>query len=203
METDFGPSPVTEPERDEKFWSRNLIETSQRTQADTVALATWSEHCYREIGIEPQIVWKNIERVVDSIQPVLNKNTHNSTPSIFKRAAALTLAFIEVSPLDGSMVGSAIGERLTRLTNHQNSIVVFEFCRQILHGAKLIHSEGEFAGKEFILEKKIAVSQHFYCDLIFALGCEGREGRSFHSFALLYEALAFKGNPTASYKETV
>lgn len=198
------PAPLIEPKHDEAFLSRNLLlNPVWKTEADVVTLATWSEKWYREVGIEPLINWKNVEKAIDNVQPILNKNTHNATPSIFKRAAALTLAFMEVSPLDQSMAGSRIEDMLTNLNNHQNAIVVFEYCRRCLQGAKLIHSEGKFAGREFILKNKIAVSRHFYRDLIFALGCEGRDSRSFHAYALLYESLAYKSNPGVSYEETV
>jgi hypothetical protein len=191
-------------ERDQKFWSRNLLTTNDPiSTADVTTLATWSEKYYRDVGIEPLVIWRNFERVVENVQSILNKNVRNASPSVFKRAAALTVAFTEAAPLSQSMSDGKLSSRLTSLNNHQNSIVVFDYCRRCLHGATLTHSEGEFKGKTFPLNKRIELSRHFYCDLIFTLGCEGRESRSYHLLTLLYETLAFKANPEASYKLTV
>ena len=168
---------------------------------DIVTLGTYSESFYKRVGVEPVIVWKKFESVTNEIPSILNRNTGASNPSVFKRAAAFTIAFIKTSPLDQVFPPNKFPKKLTEIGNHQNAIVAFEYCRQCLHNASYLKKE---SGKtEMVtLKNKIKLSAHFYYDIIFAIS-ELKTDSPFHFLALNYELMAYKSNKGASYLEVM
>ncbi|MDR3458066.1 MAG: hypothetical protein P4N60_11510 [Verrucomicrobiae bacterium] len=168
---------------------------------DVVTLATYSEEFYKAAGIEPALVWKKFEYIVNDIPSILNKNTCAASPSVFKRAAALTIAFIATSPLDQTLSIQKFG-KLTEIGNHQNAIVAFEYCRQCLHQASYIKKFDGQPEQTVTLKKKIRLSAHFYYDLIFAIS-QLKTDASFHFLALNYELMVYKANKGASYPEKI
>jgi hypothetical protein len=128
----------------------------------------------------------------------LTKNLNIETPSVFKRAAALTVAFIVNSPLDKNFSGGTIGEKLTCIKNHQNAIIGFEYCRDALRGAVITPKDRP----PFTLERPITISAHSYRDIIHAFSHIENHSFCFHSTAVLYEQLCYKSNPKASDPET-
>ena len=145
---------------------------------DVVTLGTFSEGFYKRFDLEPDLYWKKFEGIVSEIPSILNRNTGASTPSIFKRASAFTIAFIKQSPLDQTLPPDAL-PRLSEIGNHQNAIVAFEYCRQCLHGATLVKIESGKDPQTVILNEKIKVSAHYYYDMIFAIAAIKSE-EAFH-----------------------
>lgn len=135
--------------------------------------------------------------VLSEMTTQLTKNLNIETPSVFKRAAALTMAFIVKSPLDRNFSGSTIAEDLICIKNHQNAIIGFEYCRDALRGSLIMPKQRE----PFTLEKPITLSPHFYRDLIHAFSHIEDHSFCFHSTALIYESLCYKANPKASDPE--
>lgn len=190
---------------DARFSTRNILDQdltkpSEHLAADVTTLATFAEGAYSRVGIKPEIIWSNLEDVVTGIPTILNRNTNASTPSVFKRAAALTIAFIMCSPLDQPFPQDKFPIKLGKIINHQNAIVVFEYCRQCLHKSTYIMTEGLDRGRVVVLKNKIKASHHFYYDTIHAIA-NIKDDTSFHFISLLYETLAYKANKRASYPE--
>src|ERR1039458_9543518 len=142
------------------FASRNILaqdltKPSEHLAADVTTLATYSEGAYQRLGIEPAIIWKKFEDVLNAIPTILNRNTNVATPSVFKRAAALTIAFIQCSPLDQPFPQDRFPIKLGKIINHQNTIVAFEYCRQCLHKSIYIMTDGQDRGRTVVLKRKI------------------------------------------------
>ena len=125
---------------------------------DVVTLATYAEGFYKRMGVEPALIWKKFENIINEIPSILNRNTRANTPSVFKRAAAFTIAFIKTSPLDQTFPPTRFPKKLTEIGNHQNAIVAFEYCRQCLHGATCVKNEPGKAEETVILKRRIKVS---------------------------------------------
>jgi len=192
---------------DLKFARRNILTNPHlgardHISADVVTLGTFSEGFYNRLQITPELVWKDFESIISEIPPILNRNTAAASPSIFKRAAALTISFIQHSPLNQPFPKTSFPEVLTEITNHQNAIVAFEYCRQCLHEASYDLRQAGGTPKTITLKSRIALSDHFYYDLIHGIS-NIKSDTSFHFIALLYESLAYKANKGASYPEVV
>jgi hypothetical protein len=102
------------------FSKRNLLEKdltkpSESPASDVVTLATFSEGFYRRFRVEPAIIWKKFEDLINDIPSILNRNTNAPTPSVFKRAAAFTIAFIGNSPLDQPIPAERFPVKLTEI----------------------------------------------------------------------------------------
>ena len=165
--------------------------------ADAVNLTKWCGRFYTRIKIPTEIEQSKISGVLAEMSSQVSKNTNIETPSVFKRAAGLTMAFMVKTPLTRNFSGSTIGKDLLRIENHHNAIASFEYCRFALEGAILRPAERT----EFVLKKPIAVSEHFYRDLIHALSRIKDRSYCFHATALLYESLCYKANEGASDPE--
>ncbi len=191
---------------DRKTSTKSILEHEAGDQKffcqDVVVLATFSECCYKRIGIEPALIWKKFEYIVNDIPSILNRNTGATNPSVFKRAAALTIAFIATSPLDQIFQSNKFPKKLAEIGNHQNAIVIFEYCRQCLHNACYLKEEKGKPVEMVQLKRKIKLSAHFYYDMIFAIS-NIKTDASFHFLALNYELMAYKANKGASYPEKI
>ena len=193
---------------DAKFASRDVLardflKPNDHLAADVVTLGAYSETFYNRFGIRPGIVWKKFEDVINEIPSILTRNTDASTPSVFKRSSAFTIAFIKISPLEQPFHTKHFQSPLTGITNHQNAIVAFEYCRQILHGSSYVmKSDDKNHERTVILNKRIKVSAHFYYDTIHAVS-NIKDDTSFHFISLLYESLAYKSNRLACYPEVI
>ncbi len=181
---------------------KDLRQPNEHLGADVTTLATFSEGFYWRLKIQPAIIWKKFEDVINEIPSVLNRNTNAPTPSVFKRAAAFTIAFIIHSPLDQPFPAKSFPQKLTKITN-QNAIVAFEYARQCLHESSYVMVDDvKNPGRKVTLKNKIKVSAHFYYDTIHAIS-NIKSVESFHFISLFYESLAYKSNRRACYPEVL
>lgn len=165
------------------------------------------KHCqdlYEDFGCgKVEVASHRLWRVLSNIQPILSRNAATPNPSLFKRSAAFTISFMEFPPLDIPFINGTLPKNITGISNHHNAIAAFEFCRRaLLNGEilKRVPSKKEFQSE--ILKNPIKVSQHFYWDTIHAISTIDCD-TNFHVLSLLYEALAYKDNPNASYPTVV
>ena len=183
--------------------AQDLTKPSPNLGSDVVTLATFSEGFYHRLNIKPTLIWKKFEDVINEIPSILNRNTNATTPSVFKRATAFTIAFIKNSPLDQPFATGIFPPKLAKIINHQNAIVAFEYTRQCLHKSTYVMvDDPKNPGRKVILKNKIKVSAHFYYDTIHAIS-NIKDDTSFHFISLLYESLAYKANRRACYPEVV
>jgi hypothetical protein len=112
--------------------------------------------------------------------------------SPFKKVAAFTTNFVSSKPILTPFPESIFGA----LATHQNAILAYALSVDALEGAII---KCDKRGKEIHLTERIKISQHFWQDLIVALS----SCTPVHHFAcvsLIYESLAYKANPAASYE---
>lgn len=189
---------------DGAFASRNVIfsegggAADTRTSEDIVVIGTFSNRYYAKLGIDFKPSWSKFYTVFDRMSSILSKNTSIKSPSVFKRCSAFTIAFVQVAPLKQSFE-KRIDKQLASTNNHQNSIVAFAYARQCLANAQFQHPPG----KTVVLNNKIKLSRHYYCDLIHAISAIEDNASDFHLLSLIYESLSYRANPTASDPETV
>jgi hypothetical protein len=124
---------------------------------------------------------------------------HLKQPSIFKKASLFTLHFLLNNPIAVELPDGWYPEEVSHL-NAQNAILVFEICRQSLHGAIIHGTDGE----DKILKIKITPSKHQLVDIIKSFATIPPVPAAYDAFsrllALLYESLAYEFNPTCRYK---
>jgi len=196
--------------------------------SDTLNICDWCEYFYGENGTPVKAGSINrtvIFSVLNQMETILSRSFGCNAPSVFKRAAAITIAFIVLSPLKKPLSGGKLNKQLAGIKNHQNAIIPFEYCRFNLHGAKINKTDpsNPKLKKTIQLKKPIKISGHYYWDLIHflsAIDCRAyndgvgevvRRGSDsetdkklipiIHSLALLYESLCYKANSKASYPE--
>jgi hypothetical protein len=172
---------------------------------DITFLKQHCENLYEDFGCtKVEVGSHRLWRVLANIQPILSRNAATPNPSLFKRSAAFTIAFMEYPPLDYPFIGGGLPKTITSISNHHNAIAAFEFCRRALITGEILKrvpgKKKEF--KSEILSRPIKVSQHFYWDTIHAISTINSD-TCFHTLSLLYESLTYKDNPDASYPQIV
>ncbi len=114
--------------------------------------------------------------------------------SPFKMVAHFATHFVAASPILEGILSAEFGE-ISKLPNHQNAIIAYEIGADSLHGAEIIRGDGS----KIILENRIHLSKHSYCDVIDALGILVPVNH-FKLVSVLFEQLAYRANPDASYE---
>ena len=165
---------------------------------DLANLRTFIDVFYKQHEKQSGADFPTLLRAHEFSWRVLQSNVGITTPSVFKRASAFTLGFMQESPLTEKMPANFFAEEIQKVShidNHQNAVIAFEYARACLFTAT--YSRG---GEQVTLETAIAVSAHFYADLIHSLTTlpkkRSAEPASFHEMALLYESLSYQWNPT-------
>jgi hypothetical protein len=117
--------------------------------------------------------------------------------SPFKKAANFFVWFVAAKPILDEFPDSIITSDLKRIVNHQNVILAYHMAVDCLHGAQLHKNGGRIT-----LDRKIRVSQHFFHDFVEAYSA-ATPVSDFKQVSLLFEQLAYKANPGASYEEII
>ena len=128
----------------------------------------------------------------EKIHVLLEQFWPYTTPSIFKKAAAFTIAVADSDPIVPSFEKLSIA----KIDGHQNVYLAFQFVRLMLHKAEII---GTRLPNNTLLDNKIEVSGHYLYDFIKTVATADRkiDYTLFNSVALIYESLAYQKNPTA------
>jgi hypothetical protein len=114
--------------------------------------------------------------------------------SPFKKVAAFTANFVAAKPIQTPFPVEQFGTMATK----QNAIIAYALSIDALHGAELQRRDG----KKIILTERIVVSHHYWQDLITVIQ-DCVLSQHFQMLSLVYESLAYRWNPTASYEPTV
>ena len=117
--------------------------------------------------------------------------------SPFKKVARFYCMFIAQRPILSAFGVEQVGEEIAQMENHQNVMVAYDIAVTCLHGATINRQDGDF-----VLEHKIQLSKHSYTDLIQASRSVTPQSH-FHIMAVLFEQLAYRFNPGASYELVV
>lgn len=113
--------------------------------------------------------------------------------SAFKQASNFLCYFIAEAPILEQFPVEVIGERLSKIDNHQNAIVAFALAEAALLGSKIKRADGEL-----IIRNPIQYSSHSYGDIIEALSRVTPYGH-FKLVTVLLEQLVYKSNPDCQY----
>jgi hypothetical protein len=161
---------------------------------DLANLRVFIDELYAQFGLPLEDdLFLRLFPVIAAADEVLRSNVRMPKPSVFKRAAAFSVGFMEESPLSKPFGPGHFGQKIGHVVNHQNAVVAFGYARRCLHKASY------FCGaREVELGNPISLSAHFYSDLIVALAAIPQKAKAqaatFHNLALLYEALAYDEN---------
>lgn len=162
---------------------------------DLKNLRDFIDSAYSEFGLVSGVTFLDLHPVESTADRLLRTHLRMPTPSVFKRAAAFSIAFMQESPLACALGATNVGQKIGHILNHQNAIVAFGYARRCLHGATY-----KCQGVEVSLSNRIKVSVHFYSDLVLSLTTIPKKSlgeidpSTFHTLALLYESLAFDCN---------
>jgi hypothetical protein len=188
---------------DPSFGSRGG-DPEDETLEDITSLKYHCENLYEDFGCgKVEVGSHRLWRVLANIQPILSRKAATPNPSLFKRSAAFTIAFMLCPPLDIPFLNGQLPPKITGISNHHNAIAAFEFCRRSLINGEIhkrIPKSSKFQVETLI--NPIKLSKHFYWDTIHAISIIDSDG-CFHLLSLLYESLTYKDNPDASYPPIV
>jgi hypothetical protein len=115
--------------------------------------------------------------------------------SPFKKVAAFTTNFVAEKPIITPFPEDKFGI----LATHQNAIIAYALSIDALEGATI---NCEKRKKQIVLSNRIKISQHYWQDLIVALS-NCIPVHHFNCVSLIYESLAYRANPDASYEPTI
>jgi len=151
-----------------------------------------------ELGFETFEI--NEKKLVAVLQLVRQNFPHkdgidNANP--FKKVAYFVVNFMAERPMLSSFPDSFTinGTKLNTINNHQNAIIAYAIAIDSLVDAE-IHSSCR--DEIIVLTNKIIVSKHSYIDLIDAI-CDASPITHFKTISVIFEQLAYRANPDASY----
>lgn len=164
---------------------------------DIVNLFTYMEGFAKGLGFD------NLDIDTQACQSILINMRHdfphndgvlNASP--FKKIANFVTYFVALRPVKSEFPDTfaVYGHKLNEIRNHQNAIFAYHIAVDSLRNAAIYRNKKEI----LILENKIQVSQHSYLDIIDGLS-NVTPVDHFKLVTLLFEQLAYRFNPNASY----
>ena len=138
-------------------------------------------------------------QIVESIVSGMNYDfphkdgCENASP--FKKVANFATYFIAERPIKSLFPDSYSinGTSLNQIKNHQNAILAYHIAVDCLHNATI-----ERDNDKTYLKNRIIVSRHTYIDIVECLAMATPQSH-FKSTSILFEQLAYRSNPEASY----
>ena len=109
---------------------------------DLFHLRAFIRRFYAKAQLDCDVEYHKLLPVQQNADDLLRANVRIASPSVFKRAAAFTLGFLQASPLPKSFGPELFGNKVGHIPNHENAIIAFEYCRTCLHEATYPCSEG-------------------------------------------------------------
>lgn len=140
----------------------------------------------------------DVEEIIQDAEIIIVRARCSSKPSVFKRAAALCIAFVNQSPIREPIPFQKISIHHPGLSGNQNAIVILMYVFRALHGATC-ERDGDIPNE--VLAERINPSRHQFADMVAALSTANES--SFQLLSLLFEALAYKDNKDAQYQKKV
>jgi hypothetical protein len=118
--------------------------------------------------------------------------------SPFKKIANFVVYFVSIKPIltpfpDKIKFNT---KQINTIPNHQNAFMAYNIAVDNLYKAKLYKNGNN---KPTVLENPIKVSMHTLVDIIEALARGVTPNEHFRMITLLFEQLAYRANPNASY----
>jgi hypothetical protein len=177
---------VTTPPRFNFLYSGN-------TEQDKQTILAYLDEFGAGYGVLPfEVDGHAIDRTLTNmIRPPWPSGIDQASP--FKKVASFVANFVYEKPILTPLPVNVV----QNLSSHQNAIAAHQIAVDALHGAII---ECPYRGK-ITLDKKITVSKHYWKELIALLHVS--TPAHFHYISLIYEALCYEANPTASYKNVM
>jgi hypothetical protein len=165
--------------------------------ANLYSLAVYLDSFAQGLGLtELNVDTNRLAAVLASLNPATFPHTDGlKKASPFKKAANFFVNFVAERPILDSLAN--ISDEISKIPNHQNVVFGYHMAVDCLHGAKIYKDD-----KELILGNKIKVSKHFFKDFVEAFSATTPRDY-FRPASLLFEQLAYRFNPDASYETVV
>jgi len=121
--------------------------------------------------------------------------------SAFKKSAYFLLIFCQSKPIQNNFpnFGYYNTLNLEKYYSYQNEMIAFDFIRFMLQNSTIKREDKKIPIK---LSRKISLSSHSYEDLIQTLSKLDSKN-DYVLLSLLIEQMAYRDNPSASYKKDV
>lgn len=113
--------------------------------------------------------------------------------SAFKKCSNFLCFLIADGPMLRPLPAEAIGERLSKIPNHQNAMLGLHIACDALENAIIHRKDGDIC-----LENRVKLSAHSYFDVVEALA-HISPASHFHMVSVLLEQMCYRFNPDASY----
>ncbi len=170
--------------------SSSLIFSGDKPQDEKILIRYIDEFCHT-IGLPAVEVDEGaIQRAVREMYDIPWRDGITDA-SPFKKVSAFTTSFCLWQPIITEFPVDIYRE----FSKHQNAIFAFRLSVEALHRA-VINCPMRGA---VVLENRITVSDHYWKDLVSALG-QANPVNHFPLVSLIYESLAYEANSDASYK---
>lgn len=164
------------------------------TLQDVVHVLAYINDLSLELGLPEVLVSSGgITSVVEGCKRDFPHKDGIDQASAFKLVANFVCYFVAVCPIKSPFPSEVIGERLSKVDNHQNAIVAFSLARSALHGSKIYRGD-----RTFEVQNPIKISDHSYGDIIEALA-SATPSTHFKLVTVLFEQLVYKTNPECQY----
>lgn len=145
-------------------------------------------------GITLDIDLQAVESVVRGMRHKFPARGGSEMASPFKKAANFLCYFVSEGPVKSPFAESIVGANIARIDNHQNAVLGLYIAFEALHYATIWRRDGTVV----VLENKISMSGHSYCDTVQA--CHRLTPVShFHLVSVFLEQLCYRTNPDAAY----
>jgi len=180
--------------------SFNILYNGEDVNSNLVSIAVYVDSFFKRLGIkELQIDPQRLTSVAAALaRPDFPHVDGLEKASPFKKAANFFVWFVAERPIIDPIPQSIIGDKLNSIANHQNVILAYQMSVDCLHKAKIYRRNED----PIVLENKIKVSNHFFCDFVEAFST-AMPNYHFKIVSLLFEQLAYKDNRKASYPEVI
>lgn len=162
---------------------------------DVVHVLSYINDLSIELGL-PEILMDvgAVTRIVEGCKHEFPHKDGIDNASAFKLVANFVCYFVAERPIKSPFPASVIGDRLSKVENHQNAIVAFSLARATLHRSTIYRND-----KTLEVVNPISVSQHSYGDIIEALAGV-TPNTHFKLVTVLFEQLVYKTNPECQYQ---
>jgi len=163
---------------------------------DIISLFTYMDSFAKNIGLDKfDIDVGSCQSILIGMKQDFPHNGGLLKASPFKKVANFVTNFVASQPIKSEFPNSLAinGHKLNEIKNHQNAIIAYHIAVDSLENAIIYRGDTSIK-----LEHRIQVSQHTYFDIIDTLS-NVRPVDHFKVVTLLFEQLAYRFNPQASY----
>lgn len=180
----------------------NVLDTNDyasEVYADTRNLFAYIDSFVESLGFDEfEIDESKLLSVVQVMRGKFPYAQGHQNANPFKKVAYFVVNFIAERPLLSSFPDYYVVKdtQINTIKNHQNAVLAYFIAIDSLENAKIHRTNGEDV--EIILNNRIKVSKHSFVDIIESIS-DATPLTHFKTLTVLFEQLAYRSNPHASY----